>query len=47
MRIGVLRLGQAKEDPSSASLNRLVQRLPALQVRQATASLNQLDHLVR
>jgi len=42
----VLILSQGQEYPASANLDRLVQRLPAFQVRQAAASLNQLDDLV-
>ena len=47
LQFGVLLCCQAQEHPASANLDRLVQRLPALQVRQATASLNQLDDLIR
>ena len=43
---GVLLLSQIQEYPTSANLDRLVQRLSALQVRQPAASLDQLDHLV-
>jgi hypothetical protein len=37
--IGVLLLSQAQEYPASANLDRLVQRLPALQVGQTAAPL--------
>ena len=44
---GVLLLSQIQEYPTSANLDRLVQRLPALQVRQPTSPLNRLNDLVR
>jgi hypothetical protein len=47
LQFEVLILSQAQEYPASANLDRLVQRLPAFQVRQPAAPLNQLDHLVR
>jgi hypothetical protein len=47
LQLGVLLCCQAQEYPASANLDRLVQRLPAFQVRQPAAPLNQLDDLVR
>ena len=47
LQLGVLLLSQTQEYPASANLDRLVQRLPAFQVRQPAAPLNQLDDLVR
>jgi hypothetical protein len=47
LQLGVLLRCQAQEYPASANLDCLVQRLPALQVGQPSAPLNQLDDLVR
>ncbi len=43
----VLFPSQAQKYSASANLDRLVQRLPAFQVRQPAAPVNQLDDLVR
>jgi len=47
LQFEVLLRCQAQEYPASANLDHPVQRLSALQVRQAAASLNQFDDLVR
>lgn len=46
LQFEVLLRCQAQEYPASANLDRPVQRLSALQVRQPTAPLNQLNDLV-
>ena len=46
-QFGVLPLCQIQENATPSDLDRLVQRLPALQVRQPTTSPHQLDDFVR